>query len=281
MNRCRSSYRPAGFFGSKQRRPCPEKPVAIHPLPADTSYAIALRQMQYAPAGVRQKQHDTNPGRPSRRGRADRAAPSSRAERGDTGRQAPARPISLATPCSRGSTSCTGRQKPFRLEPGEHVLTIKAGGSDTNYFLPIAWLTGDFAVDNGTIRAVPKSIDAGALWKHGLADFTGLVTYTTQVKIPDHSGDVKLRLNTGGLYTAVTLDGKSLGERAWAPFEWQVPAGMKGKEAELQISVWTSVAPIFGDWKNPAGAWKKKFWVPPPSPRPEVGLLSGPEWLLY
>ncbi len=59
------------------------------------------------------------------------------------------------------------------------------------------------------------------------------------------------------------------------------PAGIKGKKAELKISIWTSVAPMFGDWKNPTAAWNKKFWVPPPEPRPDIGLLSAPEWVLF
>jgi hypothetical protein len=60
-----------------------------------------------------------------------------------------------------------------------------------------------------------------------------------------------------------------------------VPAGLKGGKAELAITVWTSVAPLFGDWKNAESAWSKKFWVPPPEPQPDVGLLQPPEWLLY
>jgi hypothetical protein len=171
--------------------------------------------------------------------------------------------------------------EPFRLEAGEHVLAIDAGGSDTNYFLPVAWVTGEFAVENGAIKALPKTIGAGPLWKHGLADFAGSVTYSTPVEIPSHAGDVRLRINTGGLYAAVTLDERALGERAWAPFEWNVPAEIKGKKAELEVTVWTSVAPMFGDWKNPAAAWNKKFWVPPSEPRPDIGLLDVPAWVLY
>ena len=38
---------------------------------------------------------------------------------------------------------------------------------------------------------------------------------------------------------------------------------------------------MFGDWKNPTAAWNKKIWVPPPEPRPDVGLLSVREWVLF
>ena len=171
--------------------------------------------------------------------------------------------------------------EPFRLGAGEHELVLKAGGGDTNYFLPVAWVVGDFAIENGAIRTLPRTVGAGPLWKQGLADFTGRVTYTTRVEIPPHAGKIRLRVNTGGLFTSVTLDGQALGERAWAPFEWTIPAGLRGKKAELKITVSTSVAPMFGDWKNPEGAWNKKFWVPPPEARPGIGLLDVPEWALY
>jgi hypothetical protein len=147
--------------------------------------------------------------------------------------------------------------------------------------MPVAWVVGDFAVENGALTALSKTVGTGALWKRGLRDFAGQVTYTTQAEIPSHAGGLKLRLNTGGLYTSVTLDGQSLGERAWGPFEWTIPAALRGKKAELKISIWTSVAPAFGDWKSPAAAWKKEFWVPPPEHHPDIGLLSAPEWVQF
>jgi hypothetical protein len=171
--------------------------------------------------------------------------------------------------------------EPIRLDAGDHVLTIEAGGSDSNYFLPVAWVTGEFAVVDGVIQALPRTAGAGALWTQGLAGFAGQVTYTTQVDIPSHASNIKMRLDTGGLYTSVTLDGHSLGERAWAPFEWTVPAELRGKRAEVKISVWTSIAPLFGDWKNPAAAWNKTFWISPPEARSNIGLLSAPKWVLF
>ena len=169
---------------------------------------------------------------------------------------------------------------PFRLEAGEHVFAVAAGGSDTNYFLPVAVLAGGFAVDRGALQALPQTVGAGALWRQGLAGFAGRVTYTADVAVPAHTGEVRLRLDTGGLFTAVSLAGQALGERAWAPFEWPVPAEIRGRTVELRVTVWTSVAPLFGDWKQPASAWGKRFWVPPPEPQPEVGLLAPPQWVL-
>ncbi len=193
------------------------------------------------------------------------------------------RPLRTCLPCDalrQGLAELYLQTESFRLEAGEHTFAIAAGGSDTNYFLPVAFLAGDFAVVQREVRALSARAGIGALWRQGLADFSGDVTYTEPVDVPAHAGDVRLRLNTGGLYTTVSLGGVALGARCWAPFEWSVPDGLKGRKAELRITVWTSVAPQFGDWKNPAAVWGKKFWVPPPDPQPEVGLVSAPEWLI-
>lgn len=167
----------------------------------------------------------------------------------------------------------------FDLEAGEHEFSIAAGGSDTNYFLPVAWLCGDFAVEGKVLRQVPRSVSAGPLCAQGLGNFAGTVTYATSIDVPS-GGRVWLSLDTGGLFTAIAMDGEDLGERAWAPFEWEVPVRLKGKKAELRITVATSVAPLFGDWKDPAGSWPKKFWVPPRAEHPEIGLLVPPQWLV-
>lgn len=269
-----------GVFRCAGSVPAPQSPVAVRPLPADTSFAMALsagntHRLAFGTNNRAQLQVD-QPVAAARIVVRNHPAPSTLTLDGQ--------PVRTDQPCNTlrpGLNELYRQTEPFRLEAGEHRLAIEAGGSDTNYFLPVAWVTGDFAVENGAIRAAPRTVAPGPLWKHGLADFAGQVTYTTQVEIPSHAAGVKLRLSTGGLYTSVTLDGHALGERAWAPFEWTVPTAVRGRKAELKISVWTSVAPVFGDWKNPAAAWKKDFWVPPPQHHPDIGLLSAPEWVLF
>jgi len=269
-----------GVLRFEGKAPVLQTPVAIRPLPGDASYAIALsaanthRLVFGANNMARIKvEHPVTAARLVLR---NYPVPIAMALDG--------KPVRADQSCDTlrpGLDQLFRQTEAFQLETGEHVLTIEAGGSDTNYFLPVAWVTGNFTAENGVIRALPKTVGTGPLWRQGLAEFTGSVTYTTQVEIPSHAGDVKLRINTGGLYTAVTLDEQPLGERAWAPFEWTVPTGVRGKKAELTITVWTSVAPMFGDWKNPDAVWNKQFWVPPPDARADIGLLSAPEWLLF
>jgi len=269
-----------GVFRFEGRMPLPETPVSIRPFPADTAFGIALGNVNACRLAFRTNGiARMNVGQSVAAARIvvrNHPAPSAVTLDG--------KPVQAEQPCNvlkQGLNELYRQTPPFRLEAGEHVFVIAAGGSDTNYFLPVAFVAGDFAVEKGVVQAVPKTVGAGALWKQGLADYAGAVTYTTRVEVPAHAGDLRLRLKTGGLYTSVAMDGQPLGERAWAPFEWAVPAGLKGKKAELKITVWTSVAPLFGDWQDPASAWSKKFWVPPPDPHPEAGLVSAPEWVVF
>ncbi len=269
-----------GVFRFEGKAPVRETPAVVHPLPPETSFDIAL-----SAKNTHRLAFDA--GNTSRL-RVDQPVAAARFVL----RSHPAlsevtldgKPVKADQPCNTlrpGLNELYRQTEPFRLEAGEHVLAIASGGSDTNYFLPVAWAIGDFAIDEGAIQALPKTVGIGPLWKHGLADFTGQVTYTTEVEVPSHSRGLTLRVDTGGLYTAVTLDGQAMGERAWAPFEWMIPAGIRGKKVKLQIHVWTSVAPLFGDWKDAKAAWNKKFWVPPPDHRPDIGLLAVPEWVLF
>lgn len=191
--------------------------------------------------------------------------------------------ISADQPCAslvQGFNELCRQTAPFRLEAGEHEVALATGAKDSIYYLPVAWLTGAFAVEDRVIKAVPKAVGTGALWRQGLADFAGRVTYTAEVEVPAQPGAVRLRLDTGGLYTSVALDGHALGECAWAPFEWPVPDALKGRKVTLSVAVFTSVAPLFGGCEAPGAAWSKTFWVPPPNPRPEIGLIATPEWFL-
>lgn len=269
-----------GVFRFEGEASAPEKPDTVRAIPADTSFKITpsadnTRRLAFGAGGVaRLRVAKSIEG--ARIVLRRRPVPVSATMDG--------KPLRADQPCDTirpGLNELYGQTEPFRLAAGEHVFAVAGEGTDANYFLPVAWIAGDFAVKDNAIQQLPKTCGVGPLWQYGLADFAGSVTYTAPVEIPSHAGPMRLRLNTGGLHTAVSLDGQALGERAWAPFEWTVPAKLKGKSVELKITVSTSVAPLFGDWKTPEALWNKKFWVPPPDPRPEIGLVSAPEWVLF
>jgi len=191
--------------------------------------------------------------------------------------------VSADAPCDtlcQGFNELCRQTSPFRLEAGEHEVALAPGAKDGVYYFPVAWLTGPFAVEDRVVKPVPQKAGAGALWRQGLADYAGSVTYTAQTEVPKADGKLRLRLETGGLYTSVSLDGQPLGERAWAPFEWTVPSGLKGKRAELKITVWTSVEPLFGAIQAPGSMWSKKLCGASQHAAPsEVGLIAPPQWL--
>ena len=182
--------------------------------------------------------------------------------------------------------------KPFDLAAGEHSFAITSGEADSNFFLPALFLTGDFAVFNGVVMPRPEGkVKLGPLAASGLADFTGTATWSAEVTVPGatstRSGCAakmaavpvsRLRLATGGRLTQVKLAGRDLGVRAWAPFEWDVPADLAGKKAKLEISISTSVQPMFGDPAN--GTWDMRFWNAVSGPDGPCGLLAA-DWLEF
>ena len=167
--------------------------------------------------------------------------------------------------------------KQFDLAAGTHRFAIASGEADQNFFLPALFLSGDFAVFNGVLMPrSQKPVGFGPLAGYGLGDFTGTATWSAEVTVPD-AARMRLRLSTGGRLTQVRLDGKDLGVRAWAPFEWEIPAECAGKKGKLEISVSTSVQPMFGD--PSAGTWDMRFWFAVSGPDGPCGLLAA-DWLI-
>ncbi len=199
-----------------------------------------------------------------------------------------AEPYAFEMDCAKveSSESCTSlrpcydplyrQTKPFDLAAGEHRFAITSGEADKNFFLPALFLAGDFAVFNGVVMPRPKGkVKFGPLSASGLADFTGTATWSAEVTVPKTTR-IRLRLATGGRLTQVKLEGVNLGVRAWAPFEWEVPGYLAGRKAKLEISISTSVQPMFGD--PAAGTWDMRFWNAVSGPDGPCGLLSA-DWL--
>ena len=183
-------------------------------------------------------------------------------------------PCSILRPCYDPLYRQT---RPFDLAAGTHRFAIASGEADQNFYLPALFAVGDFAVFNGVVVPRPKGpVKFGSLAANGLGDFTGTATWSTEVSVP--AGDrVRLRLSTGRRVTGVTLDGESLGVRAWDPFEWEIPKRLTGKQRKLAISVSTSVMPMYGD--SDAGKWDMRFWLDVHGPDGPCGLLAA-DWLV-
>ena len=188
-------------------------------------------------------------------------------------------PVVPAEPCAclrPGYNPLYRQTKPFDLKAGGHDFSIVSGEADRNYFLPALFLVGDFTSSGGILS--PRSggkVKFGTLASLGLGDFTGTATWSAEVLAP-HVPNARLRIDTGGRVARVAFAGVELGERAWAPFEWELPAAFAGKRGLLEISVSTSVLPMFGDVS--AGKWDSRFWNGVSGPDGPCGLLLA-EWV--
>jgi hypothetical protein len=183
------------------------------------------------------------------------------------------KPLIADLPCDtlrQGLNGLYMQTAPFSLEKGEHAFSVKTGGKDNNYFLPVAFVTGAFAVKDGQAAAVPQKVGPGALWRHGLAGYAGSVTYQAQVNVPQGPGAIGIRLDTGGLYTSRLLNGRKWVNACGHPlsFLFRLTPGRQQTAHDYSLDI---VAPLFGNWRHADAVWPKNFWVPPADPRRTSG----------
>ncbi len=171
--------------------------------------------------------------------------------------------------------------EPMDLAPGVHTLRIVAGEADQNFFLPAVFVTGDFAVFNRVLCPRPAKVGVGPVASAGLDTYPGTLTYSAQVRPPTRAGlgAPHLRLHTGGVFTSVKIDGRELGVRAWAPFEWELPADVVGKQVKLEITLHLPLVNMMGDVDAPGVKWDTRMWMAPRSWDYAAGLVSAPEWV--
>ena len=160
---------------------------------------------------------------------------------------------------------------------GEHVFDIVSGEADTNYFLPAMFLAGDFRVFDGKLFAEKKDAPAafGSFAALGYPTYAGALTWRAEVLAPV---GMSLRVETGKSVVSVRFCGVELGVRAWAPFEWNIPRSLQGRKGELEITVYSSAQPLFGEFDIPGAAWDMKPWLDLFAPDSACGLFSA-EWI--
>ena len=191
------------------------------------------------------------------------------------------RPLTPAKPCTvlRPDFDPLYREtEPMDLAPGVHTFRIASGEADQNFFLPALFVTGDFSVFNRVLCPRPATSGVSPLSGVGLETYPGALTYAATVAPPDRTG-LRLRLATGGLVTSVRWNGKDLGVRAWAPFEWRIPDDNGGRPGRLEITVHPPLVNMFGDVDAPGTKWDIRMWTPPRSYDYAAGLVAPPEWV--
>ena len=146
---------------------------------------------------------------------------------------------------------------PLDLAPGLHRLAVE-GLRDGWLFLPALWLVGAFAEPRpGAFGPVPETVGPGSLASQGLGSFAGTATYRARAAF---ALGARLALDTGGALARVRFAGRDLGTRAWAPFEWEIPADLSGAPHPLEIDLFTSIRPIFGSETDPSAALDHGLW---------------------
>ena len=213
-------------------------------------------------------------------------------------------PLAAARPCTFlgfGYDNGYRETDPVRLEAGEHVFTC-AGREDRGLFLPVLWMEGMFAVADGpsvlrqlrtarqsastglsdlpldgppTLLPLPEQVPCGPLSAIGLGDFAGKATYRMDIDIPADAEAVEL--GTGHAAASVRIGGHDAGTRLFAPWRYAIPAELRGTRQSLEITVTTSVRPMFGaESDDVPGALpsQKPGWVKTIPEEPDTGLVS-------
>lgn len=156
-----------------------------------------------------------------------------------------------------------------KLAAGTHTLSIVSGRNDELHFLPNLFVVGDFVETARGLARRPPETTLGTLAEAGLGSFAGVATYAREVHVPD--GATLLAADTGLALARAKLGGVDLGVRAWPPFEWEIPAAMRGKDVRLELSIYTSQLPIFGPPLPGQGLNK---WLPRSDGTSSPGLRS-------
>ena len=158
-------------------------------------------------------------------------------------------PLVATRPCTFlgfGYDGDYGETEKQTLSAGRHVLRM-TGREDRGLFLPVLWMEGDFAVQEpDRVVGVPESVENGPLARQGLSDFAGRAVYTAQIALPDGTKPLTLGLDTGNARAEVSVEGENLGARLWAPFEWTIPARLRGRTVTVEVTLTTSIRPMFG-----------------------------------
>ena len=129
-------------------------------------------------------------------------------------------------------------------------------------------------IEPDKIIALPDKVGCGPLSAFALADFAGKATYSADVNIPKEAK--YLTLGTGHAAVSVRIGGRDLGTRLFYPWRFEIPEKLRGKTSTLEITVTTSIRPMFGAESDevqgalPSG---KPDWVKTLAPEHEVGLV--------
>ena len=103
--------------------------------------------------------------------------------------------------------------------------------------------------------AVPENpLSSWAAWP-GMTSFSGTMTYICEFQGIDAPAGTSVWLDLGEVhdFAAVTLNGRDLGVRMWAPFRWEVTGDLRPGTNALRVRVTNSLANRYEDAARPSG----------------------------
>lgn len=124
-----------------------------------------------------------------------------------------------------------------RPAPEDVMIAPLAAYAGIHGILPHLFVTGDFAVTaEGHLAARPTSLTTGPWQDQGFPFFAGAITYRTTFSAAGVRAAV-LCCDVAGGVAEVTLNGRSCGVRAWAPYRFDLAGGLRDGENTIEIKV--------------------------------------------
>lgn len=162
------------------------------------------------------------------------------------------------------------------LKSGVNIIEAE---NDFKY-MPSVLLSGDFSYKtvNGEVCALELN-KRETRYRVGekIYDF-GSISYEATVEIP--SGTKALKIHGTDFVASVYINGVCIGTKAFAPYVYDIPSSLGGKEATLKIVQLSSIAPIFGDvcfWDEEV---KECGWRGTPAPEGKAFGFSKIEFII-
>ena len=145
--------------------------------------------------------------------------------------------------------------KQASLELKEGVHTVKVGGDTQDYaYLPAVLLSGKFSNKGGVLSEYAGD-------GRGLDGYVGRIIQSADVSIPANARRVDF--DTQMLVSKLFINGRDLGARLYPPFEWEIPADLRGKTVKMELVRYTSIGRAFGLVENmtkiPSG-WSRRVF---------------------
>ncbi len=147
------------------------------------------------------------------------------------------RPSDGLTDCFNGLYRKTAA---MQLDAGRH--TVQSDLPD-KCFLPVVIAAGEFDIDAaGRLTAQPG--DAPGFMR------TAVVTFTAA--IPAEGRDIALEYADNQRVASLRIDGADAGVQAFAPYRFPIPARLAGRTVQFELTLYSSLAPIFGTFDRNA-----------------------------